>query len=194
VSRRVVTILQNAGGLSIRGVKGGKIYPAEKDNNRQKETGMSKDTKITALYERLSHDDELQGESNSIANQKMFLEGYARKNGFINLRHWQDDGISGVHFKRPAFQEMIAEVEAGNVGQIIVKDMSRFGRNYLHVGLYMETLAERGVRLIVVNDNVDTAKGEDDRIFQLVIEGNGVYQIAQILERDRVAYSHGALA
>jgi DNA invertase Pin-like site-specific DNA recombinase len=178
----------------------------------------------------------------------MFLEGYARKNGFLNLRHWQDDGISGVHFKRPAFQEMMAEVEAGNVGQIIVKDMSRFGRNYLHVGLYMETLAERGVRLIAVNDNVDTAKGEDDftvfrnvmnewyardssrkirsifnarmaegkhctgsipygflhdkndrqkwvideeaakvvrRIFQLVIEGHGVYQIAFILEREK---------
>jgi predicted site-specific integrase-resolvase len=159
VLRRVVAVLQNTDGLSFRGIDGGNIYLFLNEKDRHKETGMSKDAKITALYERLSHDDELQGESNSIANQKMFLKGYARKNGFLNLRHWQDDGISGVHFKRPAFQEMMAEVEAGNVGQIIVKDMSRFGRSYLHVGLYMETLAERGVRLIAVNDNVDTAKG-----------------------------------
>lgn len=78
--------------------------------------------KITALYERLSRDDELQGESNSITNQKNFLEDYARKNGFVNIRHFTDDGVSGTTFDREGFQSMIAEVEAGNVAVIIVKD------------------------------------------------------------------------
>lgn len=78
--------------------------------------------KITALYERLSRDDELQGESNSITNQKHFLEDYARKNGFVNIRHFTDDGVSGTTFDREGFQSMIAEVEAGNVAVIIVKD------------------------------------------------------------------------
>ena len=90
--------------------------------------------KITALYERLSRDDELQGESNSIKNQKKLLEDYAMRNGLRNLRHFTDDGVSGTTFKREGFQAMIAEVEAGNVGTVIVKDMSRFGRDYLQVG------------------------------------------------------------
>ena len=97
-------------------------------------------TKITALYERLSRDDELQGESNSITNQKAFLEEYARKNGFLNIRHFTDDGVSGTTFDRKGFQAMITEVEAGKVGTIIVKDMSRFGRDYLKVGLYTDVL------------------------------------------------------
>jgi predicted site-specific integrase-resolvase len=92
--------------------------------------------KITALYERLSRDDELQGESNSISNQKAYLEEYARQNGLRHIRHFTDDGYSGTNFKRPSFQKMLKEVEAGNVETIIVKDMSRFGRNYLQVGFY----------------------------------------------------------
>ena len=87
--------------------------------------------KITALYERLSRDDELQGESNSILNQKSYLEAYAQSNGFHHIRHFTDDGVSGVTFNRPGFNAMIAEIEAGNVGTVICKDMSRLGRNYL---------------------------------------------------------------
>ena len=95
---------------------------------------MSRTSKITALYERLSRDDDLNGESNSITNQKKYLEDYARRNGFTNICHFTDDGFSGVNFNRPSFQELIKEVEAGNVATIIVKDMSRLGRNYLQVG------------------------------------------------------------
>ena len=86
---------------------------------------MSRTSKITALYERLSRDDDLNGESNSITNQKKYLEDYARRNGFENIRHFTDDGFSGVNFNRPGFQSLIKEVEAGNVGTLIVKDMSR---------------------------------------------------------------------
>ena len=99
--------------------------------------------KITALYERLSRDDELQGESNSILNQKKYLEDYARKSGFNNIKHFTDDGYSGTNFNRPGFQSMIAEIEAGRIATVIVKDMSRFGRNYLEVGFYTETLWTR---------------------------------------------------
>ena len=81
---------------------------------------MSRTSKITALYERLSRDDDLNGESNSITNQKKYLEDYARRNGFTNIRHFTDDGFSGVNFNRPSFQELIKEVEAGNVATIIV--------------------------------------------------------------------------
>ncbi len=99
---------------------------------------MAQKTKITALYERLSRDDELQGPSNSILNQQAFLEDYAQRNGFTNVRHFTDDGVSGTTFDRDGFKAMIAEVEAGNVSTIIVKDMSRFGRDYLKVGFYTE--------------------------------------------------------
>lgn len=120
--------------------------------------------KITALYERLSRDDEMQGESNSIKNQKEYLEDFARKNGFRNIRHFTDDGVSGITFEREGFQKMIAEVEAGNVGTVIVKDMSRFGRNYLKVGFYTEMLfPEKGVRFIAINNGVDSeTQGEND--------------------------------
>ncbi len=89
---------------------------------------------ITALYPRLSKDDDLQGESNSISNQKRILEAYAKQNGFTNLRWYTDDGYSGANFQRPGFQAMLADIEAGKVGTVIVKDMSRLGRNYLQVG------------------------------------------------------------
>jgi DNA invertase Pin-like site-specific DNA recombinase len=117
---------------------------------------------ITALYERLSHDDELQGESNSITNQKQILEEFAKKSGFTNIVHFTDDGISGLRFDRPGFVAMMNEVEAGNVGIVCIKDMSRFGRDYLQVGIYTETLRKNGVRLIALNDAVDTAKGDDE--------------------------------
>ena len=118
--------------------------------------------KITALYERLSRDDELQGESNSITNQKHFLEDYARKNGFVNIRHFTDDGVSGTTFDREGFQSMIAEVEAGNVAVIIVKDMSRFGRDYLKVGFYTAVMfKEKGVRFIAINNGIDSSNQQD---------------------------------
>ena len=101
---------------------------------------QSAKSKVTALYERLSRDDNLVGESNSITNQKKYLEDFARKRGFSNIRHFTDDGYSGVNFNRPGIQALIAEAEAGNIGTIIVKDMSRFGRNYLQVGFYTEVL------------------------------------------------------
>ena len=96
--------------------------------------------KITALYPRLSHEDELQGESNSISNQKRILETYAKQNGFSNLRWYTDDGYSGANFQRPGFQAMLADIEAGKVGTVIVKDMSRLGRNYLQVGMYTDMI------------------------------------------------------
>ena len=113
--------------------------------------------KITALYERLSRDDEQQGESNSITNQKKYLEDYARAKGFRNIRHFTDDGYTGTNFNRPGFTTLLEEVNAGNVGTILIKDMSRIGRNYLQVGFYTEILfPEKGVRFIAVNNNVDS--------------------------------------
>ena len=118
--------------------------------------------KITPLYERLSRDDELQGESNSISNQKQMLEDFARRNGLPNPTHFTDDGISGTRFDRPGFLAMMEEVEAGRVEAIVIKDMSRLGRDYLKVGQVMEVLRQRGVRLIAINDGVDSMKGDDD--------------------------------
>ena len=118
---------------------------------------------ITALYPRLSHEDELQGESNSISNQKHILETYAKQNGFSNLRWYTDDGYSGANFQRPGFQAMLADIEAGKVGTVIVKDMSRLGRNYLQVGMYTEMIfPQKGVRFIAINDGVDSAQGDND--------------------------------
>ncbi len=205
--------------------------------------------KFTALYERLSKDDELQGESNSITNQKKLLEEFARNNSLPAPTHYTDDGISGTRFDRPGFVEMMNEVEQGNVYAVVVKDMSRVGRDYIQVGMYQEILRQRGVRLIALNDNVDTLRGEDEmspfrnlmnefyakdiskkikstfkskgksgkhvasttpygylksptdhnqwiideeaaevvrRIFRMTMEGKGPYQIAQILESEKV--------
>lgn len=119
--------------------------------------------KINYLYGRLSHEDELQGDSNSIINQRKILTRYAEDNGFTPYEFIYDDGFSGADFERPAFARMMEDVEAGKVSTVIVKDMSRFGRDYLKVGFYTEILfAEKDVRLIAVNDNVDTEHGEND--------------------------------
>ena len=128
---------------------------------------MSKNEKITALYERLSRDDfgkddDQQRESNSISNQKAMLEEFAARQGFTNIVHFTDDGISGTCFDRPGFLAMMKEVEAGNVEYLCIKDMSRMGRDYLKVGQIMEILRQRGVRLIAINDGVDSARGDDD--------------------------------
>ena len=123
----------------------------------------TKKTKYTALYERLSRDDEMQGESNSITNQKKYLEEYAKAQGFKNIRHFTDDGYSGVDFNRPGFQSLIAAVEAGEVDIVCVKDMSRFGRNYLKVGFYTEIMfPEKGVRFIAINNGVDSANPSEN--------------------------------
>ena len=122
-----------------------------------------KPEQITALYARLSQEDALDGDSNSIVNQKAVLSKYAADNGFSNPVFFIDDGVSGVTFDRPNFNRMIAEIEAGNVGTVIVKDMSRLGRDYLKVGYYTEIfLVERDVRYIAINDGVDSAKGDND--------------------------------
>ncbi|QNM04444.1 recombinase family protein [Qiania dongpingensis] len=121
-----------------------------------------RNTKITPLYERLSRDDELSGDSNSIIHQKQMLEEYAKRNGLPNPTHFTDDGISGTRFDRPGFTAMMEEVEAGRVEAIVVKDMSRIGRDYLKVGQIMEILRQKGVRLIAINDGVDSDKGDDD--------------------------------
>lgn len=120
--------------------------------------------KLTALYERLSRDDELTGESNSISNQKKMLESYALEHDMKNFIHFTDDGISGTRFDRPGFLAMMEGVENGKIGTVIVKDMSRMGRDYLKVGQVLEMLRQRGVRLIAINDGTDTATGDDDFI------------------------------
>lgn len=117
---------------------------------------------FTALYERLSRDDELQGESNSISNQKKLLEEYATSHGLTPFRHFTDDGISGTRFDRPGFIQLMSETKAGNIGTIIIKDMSRLGRDYLMVGQFQEMLRQKGVRLIAINDNHDSQNGDDD--------------------------------
>ena len=114
--------------------------------------------KITALYERLSRDDEAAGDSNSIVNQKMLLESYAAQHGFPNCVHYTDDGWSGGNFERPDWKRMIADIEAGKIGCVIAKDMSRIGRDYLQTGFYTEVLfREKGVRFIAIGNSVDSA-------------------------------------
>ena len=120
-------------------------------------------TPITALYARLSKDDEQQGESLSIENQKRILETYARDNGFLNCCFFVDDGWSGANFQRPGFMEMMDCVENGEVKCVITKDLSRMGRNYLQVGMFTEiTFPKKGVRFIAINDGVDSAQGDND--------------------------------
>lgn len=110
--------------------------------------------KITALYERLSHDDERAGESVSIENQKRLLEDYAEKMGFTNIRHFTDDGVRGTTFKRPGLDAMLDEIRAGNVATVIIKDQSRIGRDVVEVGLLKRTFDEYHVRFIAASDNL----------------------------------------
>ena len=119
--------------------------------------------KITALYCRLSQDDMLAGESNSITNQKSILLKYAKENGFTNPQFYADDGFSGTNFDRPDFQRMKADIEDGKVSTVIVKDLSRLGREYLQTGYYTEIFfSQYDVRFIAVHDNVDTQRGDND--------------------------------
>lgn len=119
----------------------------------------------TALYERLSRDDEQKGESNSIANQKAFLEEFAHNKGFKNIQHFTDDGFSGVSFDRPAFNDLISKIQEGLIHTVICKDLSRLGRNYLQVGYFTEILFPRNnVRFIAVNNSVDTANETENEL------------------------------
>ncbi len=129
------------------------------ENNKRKFNGGEE---ITALYARLSCDDDLQGDSNSIVNQKGILEKYAKEHGYDRFRFYADDGYSGTNFNRPDFQRMIKDVESGEVKRIIVKDMSRFGRDYLKVGYYTEVyFVEKNVHFIAINDGVDNHSETD---------------------------------
>jgi DNA invertase Pin-like site-specific DNA recombinase len=120
-------------------------------------------TPVAALYARLSKDDELQGESNSISNQKRILESYAREHGITNYRFYVDDGWSGANFERPGFREMIEGIEDGVIKTVVTKDLSRLGRNYLQVGMYTEVVfPKKGVRYIAINDGVDSVQGDND--------------------------------
>ena len=131
-------------------------------NLSEREVKMSTD-KITALYCRLSQDDMLDGESNSITNQKAILQKFANDNGFKNTQFYVDDGFSGTNFNRPDFMRMIADVESGKVGIVITKDLSRLGRDYLLTGQYIEMIfPDYDVRYIAINDNVDTFKSENE--------------------------------
>ncbi len=117
--------------------------------------------KITALYGRLSDDDGVDMESNSISNQRTILQDYARKNGYLHPQFFYDDGVSGTTFDRPGFKQMQELVEAGKVATIIVKDLSRFGRNYLEVGNYLEVVYPTlGVNFIAIQENVETLDGK----------------------------------
>ena len=118
---------------------------------------------ITALYCRLSRDDGAEGESNAIANQKKLLSKYAKEHGFTNTRFYVDDGYTGTNFNRPGFQQMLEDMEMGYISTIIVKDSSRFGRNYLEVGQYTDYyFPEHNIRFIAINDCIDSENGEDD--------------------------------
>jgi len=207
--------------------------------------------KITALYERLSRDDEAAGDSNSIVNQKRYLEGYAADHGYSNILHYTDDGWSGGNFDRPAWKQLIADIEAGKVAHLLVKDLSRVGRDYLQTGFYTEVVFKRyGIHFVAIGNSIDSndpgssefapfvnimsewylrdlsrkqrtairVKGESgkpttnnviygykkdpndkfhwlideeaagvvQRIFRLTIEGHGPYDIARILDREKV--------
>lgn len=132
--------------------------PIEKEEQKF----MRQSDKITALYCRLSRDDELQGDSNSIVNQKNILSKYAKENGFKNLQYFVDDGFSGTNFNRPSWNDLIALVEENKVDAIIVKDMSRLGRDYLKVGFYTEVMfVEKNIRFIAINNGIDSANQVD---------------------------------
>lgn len=123
----------------------------------------NKETGITALYCRLSRDDGTDNDSNSIVNQKKLLQKYAKENGFTNTRYYVDDGYTGTNFKRPGFQKMLEDIELGFIKTVIVKDMSRLGRDYLQVGYYTDTyFPDNDIRFIAVNDCVDSDDGENE--------------------------------
>ena len=140
-------------------------FSREQDAQKGRRKMKSNQTKITALYCRLSQEDELEGESNSIKNQKAMLSKYAVDNGFLNCRFYIDDGYSCVTFERPDFKRMIADMDDGEIGTVITKDLSRLGRDYLKTGTYIEIIfPQNDVRYIAINDGVDTDKGSNELV------------------------------
>ena len=132
-------------------------------NEQQIQQKQDEPEGLTALYVRLSQEDKLEGESNSITNQKKILERYCRERGYTGTRYYVDDGVSGVTFDRIGFQAMLADIKAGKIVRVVVKDMSRFGRDYLQVGMYTDVIfPEFGVHFVAVNDNVDSTRGENE--------------------------------
>ena len=122
---------------------------------------QTEEQKITALYERLSRDDDIAGDSNSILNQKRYLESYAQQRGYTNIVHYTDDGWSGGNFERPGWKKLVADIEAGKVAHLLCKDMSRIGRNYLQTGFYTEVMFRQyGVHFIAVANNIDSDEQE----------------------------------
>ena len=118
---------------------------------------QTEEQKITALYERLSRDDDIAGDSNSILNQKRYLESYAQQRGYTNIVHYTDDGWSGGNFERPGWKKLVADIEAGKVAHLLCKDMSRIGRNYLQTGFYTEVMFRQyGVHFVAVANNIDS--------------------------------------
>jgi len=119
---------------------------------------------FTACYERLSQEDKNDGESNSIANQRRILERFCKERGYTSIRHYdEEDGYSGTNFNRPGFQRMLADIKAGKIARVIVKDMSRLGRDYLQVGMYTDIVfPEFGVHFVAVSDGVDSTRGENE--------------------------------
>ncbi|MBQ6961852.1 MAG: recombinase family protein [Clostridia bacterium] len=150
--------------------------------------------RITALYERLSRDDELQGDSNSIRNQKIFLENYAKEHGFDNCVHYTDDGWSGGNFERPAWKQLIRDVEAEKVGAVIVKDMSRVGREYLQTGYYTEVVfRQHDVHFIAIGNNIDSDDQSTTDIapfFNIMSE----FYLRDMSKKQRAAYKARGLA
>ena len=123
----------------------------------------NKNFAVTALYARLSQDDMVDGESNSITNQKQILKRFSDDNGFLNTRYYFDDGVSGTTFEREGFQQMISDIEKGEVKTVIVKDLSRLGRDHLQVGYYTEIFfPNNDVRFIAIYDNVDSENGDNE--------------------------------
>ena len=151
---------------------------------------MKQSDKITALYCRLSRDDESQGDSNSIVNQKAYLSRYAKEYSFRNTEFFVDDGYTGANFQRPDWQRMMALVEDGKIGTIITKDMSRIGRNYLEVGMYTEiTFPQNNVRFIAVNSGVDSANQQDNEFVPFVNIINVLFCFSTVFANGAKAHS-----
>lgn len=151
---------------------------------------MKQSDKITALYCRLSRDDESQGDSNSIVNQKAYLSRYAKEHSFRNTEFFVDDGYTGANFQRPDWQRMMALVEEGKIGTIITKDMSRIGRNYLEVGMYTEiTFPQNNVRFIAINSGVDSANQQDNEFVPFVNIINVLFCFSTVFANDIKAHS-----
>lgn len=151
-------------------------------------TKKAENEKITALYERLSRDDEMVGDSNSIVNQKKMLEDYAKQNGYTNIEHFTDDGYSGGSFDRPDWKRMIAGIEDGSIGTVIVKDMIRIGRDYLQVGFYTEVMfKEKEVHFIAIANGVDNQKRESSEFAPFLNIMNEMFSLR--MEADVIQYS-----